>query len=232
MINDDMDLTNDTAMNAARNGNLEMVKYLYKYGCPFSTLGITRIAAENGFLDILKFAIENVCLYNDTHIIEIIKCGSLECLQYLVSLGESLKVEYYLRYAFYCGKLEIFKYIVDHAFCSSEDDLSNFNELFSRIFTTNFSRSRMECLKYIYLKCDNKQMFWNSNLDHWSNGFDLNDPVWREAFNMNLECCKKLETRILKKKEYIRHVKKELNRIFENYNSIRDVIVNYIYKYI
>ena len=56
-------LTMRTAMNAAEQGNLDVIKYLHENGCPWDEETCWR-AAQAGHLDVLKYAHENACPWN------------------------------------------------------------------------------------------------------------------------------------------------------------------------
>ena len=65
---------------AAGNGNLEVLKFAHEIGCPWDEETCTQ-AAINGHLDCLKYAHENGCPWNSTTSVVAAKNGKLECFR-------------------------------------------------------------------------------------------------------------------------------------------------------
>ena len=79
-------LDKDTCDNAARRGNLEVLKYAHENGCPWSRRTCA-CAALRGHLEVLKYAHENGCPWNfDTCTFAAYR-GQLEVLKYLHENG-------------------------------------------------------------------------------------------------------------------------------------------------
>ena len=70
-----------TCSAAAKNGHLEILKYAHENGCPWNEW-TCEMAAKYGHLDCLKYAHENGCPW-DEEICEVAAaCGHLDCLKY------------------------------------------------------------------------------------------------------------------------------------------------------
>ena len=70
-----------TTSSAAENGHLDCLKYAHENGCPWDKL-TTYYAAKNGHLDCLKFAHENGCPWDENTTRFAAKNGHLDCLKY------------------------------------------------------------------------------------------------------------------------------------------------------
>jgi hypothetical protein len=74
---------NTTHMSiAANNDNLPLMKYLYEAKCPWDS-NTPSDAAKNGYLECLKFAIDNGCEYNYA-LRNAAHGGKLDCIRYLI----------------------------------------------------------------------------------------------------------------------------------------------------
>jgi hypothetical protein len=72
---------------AAKNGQLECLKYAHENGCPWNKWTCIN-AAENGHIECLKYAVINGCLFNDKRICRLAaEKGHIECLKYLHENG-------------------------------------------------------------------------------------------------------------------------------------------------
>ena len=67
--------------NYDNNGYLEILKYAHENGCPWDENTCCR-AAENGYLDCLKYVHENGCPWNEGTCHLAARYGHLECLKY------------------------------------------------------------------------------------------------------------------------------------------------------
>ena len=103
---------NELTINAAaRQGNLEMVKYCVANQCPFDE-GACRSAAANGHLDCLKYLHEDVKAPWDCETAYwAARNGHLHILEYLVEREYDEFDEYACAYAAWKGHLECLKYL-------------------------------------------------------------------------------------------------------------------------
>ena len=75
-----------TCSEAAKNGHLECLKYLHENGCPWDDWTCSS-AAFNGHLECLKYAHENGCPWDENTCSNAVKNGHLECLKYAHEKG-------------------------------------------------------------------------------------------------------------------------------------------------
>ncbi len=83
------DDTCHSTINAARGGNLEVLKHVISLGCPWSK-NVCIIAAENGNLELLKWAVQNGCPWNISKMFPAAascKRPNLELFQWLLDQG-------------------------------------------------------------------------------------------------------------------------------------------------
>ncbi len=71
-----------TIRNAADEGHLEIVKYLFERKCPWDA-SVTAMAAKNGRLSCLQFLVENECEMDGMALFEAVKHGHYDCVVYL-----------------------------------------------------------------------------------------------------------------------------------------------------
>lgn len=79
-------LTVDTFMEAAGNGDLEVLKWLLSKGCPWNETTCI-IAAGNGHLEVLKWARENDCPWDESTCSFAAEMGELETLKWAREKG-------------------------------------------------------------------------------------------------------------------------------------------------
>lgn len=72
---------------AASNGDLDILKYAFKYGCDFKFGSICEDAAIGGNVECLKFVHENGGIMNENVIKYTVRHGNLDCLQYVMQNG-------------------------------------------------------------------------------------------------------------------------------------------------
>ena len=77
------DWDSDTIDEAARQGNLAMVKYCVENECPMDE-DACRFAALEGHLDVLKYLHENDCPWNSRACYFAHLCNRIDCLNYLI----------------------------------------------------------------------------------------------------------------------------------------------------
>ena len=104
-----------TIIVAARQGNLEMVKYCVANECPVDEGACTN-AAENGHLEILKYLREEVkAPWNSWTADWAAERGHLHILEYLVERKYDHFVEHACENAAMCGYLDCLKYLHETA---------------------------------------------------------------------------------------------------------------------
>ena len=105
-----------TSSNAAMNGNLEMLKFLFRHNCPWNELLIVE-AAEYGHKNIVEWCIENKkCKMDKYACAEAAKNNHLDMLIYLREKGFPWDVNTYISAR---NHPLIFKYVLDNN-CPSE----------------------------------------------------------------------------------------------------------------
>ena len=98
-----------TCSSAARQGHLEVLKWLRSEGCPWNG-GTCSLAAANGHLEILKWLRSEGCPWDARACTTAAEMGDLEILKWLRSEGCPW-TEYACTYAAACGHLEVLKWL-------------------------------------------------------------------------------------------------------------------------
>jgi len=123
---------------AAKNGQLETLKYLREHEFDFTTGVTCSYAVENGHLEIVKYLHENRCNWSRDSCIEAAKNGHLDVLKYLHENGCLWnKWSYY--YAVENGHLDIIKYLWENKCPCSEENTCRIAAKYGRL----------EILKYL-----------------------------------------------------------------------------------
>jgi hypothetical protein len=126
-----------TCNNAAQLGNLEILKYAHAEGFPLSP-GVLYGAIEGGYLDCVKYILENSQLPRQYEINNAAEHGHLDVLKYLHENGYVWD-ENACVYAAANGNLECLKYLHENG-CPWEETTCNYA----------VSHGNLECLKYAH----------------------------------------------------------------------------------
>ena len=125
-----MPIINQALRNAARNGHVEIVKYLITNGANVHANNnqALRNAALGGHLEVVKYLIEdhdaNVNPEHDHVLSGAVEYGHLDVVKYLVSKGANVHArdDYALCCAVEYGHLEVVKYLVEDHGANVDDD--------------------------------------------------------------------------------------------------------------
>jgi hypothetical protein len=98
-----------TCTRAAKDGNIECIKYAHKNGCKWDKLTCA-YASKNGHLKCLKYLHKNGCPWNKNTCINAASYGQLECLKYACENGCLINIKKCLLEA----KGECKKYLEEH----------------------------------------------------------------------------------------------------------------------
>ena len=121
----------------ARNGNLELLKFLHEKGCPWNEETCWS-AASNDHLECLKYAHENGCPWDEETCKAAAKYRRLECLKYAHENGCPWD-EWTCRGAARGGHLECLKYAHENG-CPWNEDTCRYAA----------HNGHLECLKYLH----------------------------------------------------------------------------------
>jgi hypothetical protein len=207
----------DAMITAAQYGHLDMIKYFLEKGFPLEEM-VPANAVYGGHLNIVKFCLSKGCSLWKNSTLYAAQKGYLELLKYCHSNGCNLDASV-AAIASYNGHLECLRYILENG-CN----LNDITVLYA------FERGHTECLKYCFQMYKNKKRFigvlkypipYNSqdknveDLRKQIDKIDLDDPIWRELFNINLNEHPYLKERVDSKKQLIQQIKNSTLNILE-----------------
>ena len=110
-----MNEENQEYLDAAKNGNLNCLKYAHENGCPWNK-DTCHYASQNGHLNCLKYAHENSCSWNEKTCRRAAYNGHLDCLKYAHENGCKWNKNT-REYAAKNGHLDCLKYARDNGCC-------------------------------------------------------------------------------------------------------------------
>ncbi len=190
-----------TCAKAASAGDLEELKKMHKAGCPWDE-DTTRAAARNGHLDCLRYLHENGCPWDEWTPAIAAANGHLNCLRYVRENDCPLDERTALS-ASQSGELDCLQY-------AFEKTGGNYDQRIPSIAARN---DQIDCFKYCFDVWYDPHVFCNENYQNFTiliEQIDLDDPVWRRLFLLNLSNQPELQTRVEAKKEEIKNLQKLL----------------------
>ena len=98
----------NTLARAAEHGNMDVIRFLCKHKCPWTSMACSE-AAKEGHLDVLKYLREKWCPWDERASAWAVKSGRLEVLKYLRENGCPWDVRV-CRIAAGHGRLDVVKY--------------------------------------------------------------------------------------------------------------------------
>jgi ankyrin repeat protein len=104
------ELYHELIIIATKKGSLPCVQYLHMSGIELSDYRIAQLATETGYLNILKYAVENGCMFDDSNVFDY-GC-TFECLEYLFSVGIEFNADTMLQIG--VGNIEIVRFLHEH----------------------------------------------------------------------------------------------------------------------
>ncbi len=196
-----------TPRDAASNGHLDCLQYAHENGCPWD-ITATELAAENGHLDCLRYLHENGCEWDEkTPELVVRRVGYLDCLRYLHENGcpwDKRVSEYAALY----GHLDCLQYAIENG-CEWDSSTAE-NAAYN---------GHIECFKYCFQNWNNDpQNFWNIKYDlsNIIDQIDLDDPLWRRLFTINLTSYPQLQDKVEMKKKELETLKMLSIELLEN----------------
>jgi len=217
-----------TTEYAARNGHLDCLQYAHSEGCEWKIM-TSQCAAFYGHLTCLQYAIENGCqIEMEDLLIGYIPAfaaagGHLDCLQYAHSKGirwDKKTVEW----AATGDHVECLRYAIENG-CPWDDDSPK----------TAAKNGRFECFTYLFSQHPNPQEFWNIpfNLTKIIDRIDLDDPIWRRCFNIDLSVHHELQAKVNVKKREIAQIQQECLDILYTLDKVpKDVVIYCIFPFV
>ena len=124
-------------VKAIDNGDLEAIKIFIKYGFYTWSENDTMYTAKN--LQILKYAHENGCPWDEGTVYYAAKIGNLDSLKYAIENNCDWDQEYTIKYASSNGHLECLKYL--HKINCSWTEKTT---------AATAENGQLECLKYLH----------------------------------------------------------------------------------
>lgn len=102
----------DTCSHAASYGHLDCLQFAHENGCPWDTTILVKNSASNGHLDCLQYTHQHGCLWDPECVIEyVVLSGSMECIKYALQHGCKINSKS-LDYAIACN-LECVKFVLN-----------------------------------------------------------------------------------------------------------------------
>jgi hypothetical protein len=196
---------------AGMNGHLDCIKYAHLQGCPrYVTLCLD--AAKNGNLDTLKWAHENGFYLFDQTTSYAAQGGNLECLKWAHLQGCKFDEHVYMfavSGTSTCQNIECIKYLHEN----------NCKWTVNAVKKAAY-KGKFAAFKYFFENARDVQDFWNTKykLSKIIHLFDLDDPLWRQLLNINLEINPEIKTVVNAKKNELEQMK------LITVNSLRTVI--------
>ena len=132
--------------------------------------------------------------------------GHLDCLKYAHSQG--CKWNNFTPYsAAVNGHLDCLKYVCENG--------CEWNRWTPEIAA---KKGKIECFKYCFERWNVPQIFWYNNYDLTKiiDQIDLNDPVWRKLFYIDLTKYPELQNKVEKKKKEIEPIKSASKEVLQN----------------
>jgi hypothetical protein len=237
---------------AAENGHLDCLQYLHSNGCPWDG-STTLYSAMGGHLECLMYAHSNGCsLYANDTLEACVRHGHLACLQYLHNSGCNLNDNLPF-IAASGGNIECLKYLHQNGCKLSESvytaslKVGNI-ECFTYVYEKNgcvltntailntIKYGRSWAFSYIVSNCKNPQECFDLIRTHKLNhsilsGIDIDDPIWRRCFPLDLSSQPAFQQMIDNKKHDIHKRQEECrNTLIDKVET--DVIRYCIYGYI
>ncbi len=213
----------DSYTNAAQAGDLETIKNAHLSGCPWDKW-VIRYAASNGHLDCLQYAYENGCPWDEHTTYYAASYGRLDCLRYAHENGCPWWDEEITLVAAKNGHLDCLRYLHENG-CPLDEKTA--------YYAARNGHGHFQCFKYCFQTWnDDPQTFWNTEYDLIKiiHQIDLDDPVWRRLFTINLSKNPRLQDKVEMKKKEIETLKMLSIELLEN-KIPKDVLKYCLYSY-
>ena len=235
----------NTPSEAAFEGHLECLKYAHENGCHWDK-NTTTLAAAYGHLDCLKYAVDNGCPLDDNEPLErAASKGFIHTLRYAFEKGckwtkgstllsncikhEDFKSQDTLAPASLKDKhfFDCLKFAVENG-CTDNYELA--------VFKADQIKD-IEKFKYLFDKYKDKQQFWRKSNPfapvklHLLDKIDLDNPVWRQLFSLDLSDYPLLEAKVNSKKEEINRIQQTAIDIFEHTKIPKDIVKYCLFPY-
>jgi hypothetical protein len=123
--------------NAIITNNLKKFKILHKKGYALDE-EVFQFACTNGDINLWEYLFEMNCPWDSTITVEVVKCGNLDCLQFLHAKKYEFH-EWTCDFAAYTGQLECLKFLHTHNYYWSEITCIEAAK-----------RNHLDCLQYLY----------------------------------------------------------------------------------
>jgi len=213
----------ESCAEAAKAGDIEELKRMHENGCEWD-LYTTAYAAKYGHLECLKYARKNGCEWNWKTPTFAAEGGHLACLKYAHENGCEWDL-YTTAYAAKGGYLECLQYAHENG-CPWG--------LLTPIYAS--WHVNLDCFKYCF-------QMWNSPQEFWSYRFDLtniikkinlDDPLWRMLFHLDLPDYPDLAIKVKNKQIEIVEAREQcMDNLYNKTDKLcKDVIQYCVYPFI
>jgi hypothetical protein len=181
---------------AALSGDLNELKKMHEAGFEWD-LYTPALATANGHLECLKYVHENGCEWNLYSTAYAAEKGYLQCLKYAHENGCEWNL-YIPAFASKNDHLECLKYAHENG-CQWNEDTPTYGARFGHV----------KCFKYCFEMWNDPQEFWKYEYDLVKiiDKIDLDDPVWRRLFSLDLKKYPQLESKVESKKKELEEIK-------------------------
>lgn len=212
----------ESCSKAAEARDLEELKKMHLSGYPWDAW-TPFMAALNGHLECLRYSHENGCRWDEGTPARAALNGHLDCLKYAHQNGCRWN-DLTPTFAAKNGHLECLKYAHENG-CRWDEWTP----------ARAIENGHFECFKYCFERWNDPQEFWNNSFYSLKlvDKIDLDEPLWRRLFKLDLSKYTKLQQKVEEKKREITQIQEECLYTLYTRNIVpKDVVIYCIFPFV